>query len=143
MQPETYTTQPTTDLFLEEPVVYAGFWQRFGAYFIDALILIIPQLAISYMMPGLMGSLISMVFNWVYFAGMESGKSQATFGKKALGLKVTDENGQRITFGQATGRFFGKILSAIILFIGYLMMIWDAKKQTLHDKLVGTLVVER
>ena len=72
----------------------------------------------------------------------ESGPNQATLGKKALGLKVTSLTGDRISFGQATGRFFGKYVSAIILFIGYLMMIWDDRKQTLHDKMAGTLVVK-
>jgi uncharacterized RDD family membrane protein YckC len=59
-----------------------------------------------------------------------------------LGLKVTTTNGERISFGQATGRHFGKYISTIILFIGYLMMIWDDKKQTLHDKMANTLVVK-
>lgn len=71
----------------------------------------------------------------------ESGPNQATLGKKALGLKVTGLNGERISFGQATGRFFGQFLSAIILLIGYFMMLWDDKNQTLHDKLAETLVI--
>jgi uncharacterized RDD family membrane protein YckC len=51
-------------------------------------------------------------------------------------------NGHRISFANASGRFFGKYVSAIILLIGYLMMLWDDKKQTLHDKMAGTLVVK-
>jgi uncharacterized RDD family membrane protein YckC len=74
---------------------------------------------------------------------MESGKQQATVGKMALGLKVTDLNGQRISLGRATGRHFGKWVSTIILFFGYFMMLWDEKNQTLHDKMAGTLVVKK
>ena len=148
--------QPT-DLFLEEPVVYAGFWERVGAYIIDVIILGVIGLVIGlfigqsrtiytdssfYTVYFSTSNLISLVINWLYFAIQESSASQATIGKRALGLKVTSMNGGRISFGQASGRFFGKILSAIILLIGFLMMLWDDKKQTLHDKLAGTLVVK-
>jgi uncharacterized RDD family membrane protein YckC len=142
MQPQTYP-ENSSDLFLEEPLIYAGFWERFGAVFIDTLILLIPGFIIQYTMSESLGTVFSLVLNWLYYALLESGTTQATIGKKALGLKVTDMAGQRITFGQATGRYFGKILSAMILLIGFLMMIWDNKKQTLHDKLAGTLVVKK
>jgi uncharacterized RDD family membrane protein YckC len=142
MQPETYTTQPTTDLFLEEPAVYSGFWRRVFALIIDSVILLIPNYLLQYLTSEITGSILSIPMYWIYFAAQESGNSQATIGKKALGIKVTNEQGQKITFGQATGRYFGKILSGIILFIGYLMMLWDDKKQTLHDKLAGSYVVK-
>ena len=132
----------TTDLFFETPVAYAGFWERFGAALLDAFILVIPQFLITYFLPYGLSNVVSIVIGWLYFAAMESGEGQATIGKRALGMKVTGVNGERINFGQATGRHFGKFLSAIILFIGYLMMIWDDKKQTLHDKLAGTLVIK-
>lgn len=133
----------TTDLFLDEPVVYAGFWERFGAAIIDGIVLIIPQVLINLVMPGeVAGSLVGIVISWLYYALQESGASQATLGKRAVGIKVTTVSGERITFGQASGRYFGKIISSLILCIGYLMMLWDDKKQTLHDKLAGTLVVK-
>ena len=78
---------------------------------------------------------------WLYFALMESGPGQATLGKKALGLKVTNLEGQRIGFGAASGRFFGKIISGMILMIGYIMAAFTERKQALHDMLAGTLVV--
>ena len=134
--------EPAGDLFTEEPAVYAGFWERFGAAFIDGLILAIPNFLFTYYMDNFTGSLLSLAIGWLYFALQESGANQATIGKKALGLKVTTMDGGRISFGQATGRHFGKILSSLILLIGYLMMIWDSKKQTLHDKMAGTLVVK-
>lgn len=149
--------QPT-DLFLEEPVVYAGFWERFGAWFIDAIILSVIGVVIGlvlgrpritytdnsslYVLYFNTSNLFNLIIGWLYFALQESGPSQATVGKRALGLKVTSMNGGRISFGQATGRHFAQFLSAIIIFIGYLMVIWDAKKQALHDKLAGTLVVK-
>ena len=58
----------------------------------------------------------------------------------AVGIKVGNENGERISAGNAAGRFFGKILSGLILYIGYMMAGWDKKKQALHDKLAGTYV---
>jgi uncharacterized RDD family membrane protein YckC len=132
----------TTDLFLEQPVAYAGFWERFGAAFIDGIILMIPNFVLTLLMPDMGSTIVSLLLGWIYSAGMESSASQATLGKKALGIKVTSMEGHRISFGQATGRHFGKILSGIILLIGYLMMLWDDKKQTLHDKMAGTLVVK-
>lgn len=132
----------TTDLFLEEPVVHGTFWERFAAAIIDGLILIIPNYALQYAF-GTVGSVLSILLPWLYSAYMESGTNQATIGKKAMGLKVTTVDGHRLSFGQATARHFGKFISAIILLIGYFMMLWDEKKQTLHDKMAGALVVKR
>jgi uncharacterized RDD family membrane protein YckC len=132
--------QSTTDLFAEEPLVYGGFWERFAAAFIDGLIVGVANMILSFIFPFF--SLFGIITAWLYHALQESGNSQATIGKKALGLKVVNENGQQISFGQATGRHFGKYLSGIILFIGYLMMLWDEKKQTLHDKMANTYVVK-
>ncbi len=72
---------------------------------------------------------------------LESGGRQATVGKMAMRIKVTDLYGQRISFLNATGRYFGKIISGAILLIGYFMMLWDDKNQTLHDRMAGTLVI--
>jgi uncharacterized RDD family membrane protein YckC len=142
MSYQNYSSEPTTDLFVDEPLVYAGFWDRFGAAFIDGLILIVPNLIINYTIGSGAGDVLAIVMGWLYAALLESGPGQATLGKKALGLKVVGEDGQRISFGQATGRHFGKFISALILLIGYLMMLWDEKKQTLHDKMAGTYVVK-
>jgi uncharacterized RDD family membrane protein YckC len=73
---------------------------------------------------------------------LESSSMQATLGKMALGLKVTDLNGKQISFGKATGRYFAKIISAIILLIGFIMVAFTEKKQGLHDMIAGTLVVK-
>ena len=130
-------------IFPEKPVVYASFWNRFAAVFIDGLILLLPSLVINYLFRDypLAPLLPNIIIGWLYDALQESGPNMATIGKKAMRIKVTDLAGNRITFGQATGRHFGKILSTIILFFGYFMMLWDPKSQTLHDKIAGTVVI--
>lgn len=150
-------------------VAYAGFWLRFVAFIIDAIIIGIVGTIITlpFMVPfGLRGvlrgngplspedffpamatllrvSLIRTVINYLYFALMESSAWQGTLGKKALGLYVTDLTGRRISFGRATGRFFGKIISSLILLIGFIMAGFTEKKQALHDMMAGCLVLRK
>ena len=80
---------------------------------------------------------------WLYHAILESGPHQSTWGKRILGLKVTSMTGQRITFGHATGRYFSSIITTMTMGIGYLMVAFTDRKQTLHDMIVGTLVVKQ
>jgi uncharacterized RDD family membrane protein YckC len=132
-----------------EPTNYAGFWIRFGAAFIDGLITTVAGFTILFVTGGSFQnqspiySLIDLLIPWIYAAAMESSERQATLGKIAVGIKVTDMNGDRISFGKATGRHFAKFISAIILLIGYIMAAFDAKKQALHDKMAGTLVLNK
>jgi len=84
-----------------------------------------------------------LTIDWLYFAWQESSAAQATLGKRALDLKVVDERGERIAFGRATFRFVGKIISGLILGIGFLLAGVTARKQALHDLLAGTFVVFR
>lgn len=132
-----------------EPTDFAGFWIRFGAAFIDALITGLISVAILYGTGGSienqsgLNNLFNIILGWLYAAIMESSERQATLGKIAVGIKVTDMNGDRISFGKATGRHFAKIISAIILLIGYIMAAFDSKKQALHDKMAGTLVLNK
>jgi len=145
-------------------VAYGGFWRRLLAYFIDGILVYIvaagAAAVVGYLLGvhiGVLGPLrrgvrsgtgalrfllVSMI-SWLYWAGLESSQKQATIGKRALGLKVTDMQGEPISFGRATGRYFGKYLSALILGIGFLMIGWTAKKQALHDIMAGTLVVKK
>jgi uncharacterized RDD family membrane protein YckC len=79
--------------------------------------------------------------SWLYFALMESSPRQATLGKSLLSLRVTDKNGQRLSFGHATGRYFSKIITGLVpLGIGYILAGVTEKKQALHDFIAGTLV---
>jgi uncharacterized RDD family membrane protein YckC len=135
---------------------YGGFWLRFVAYFIDAIILNIASSAIG-MVFGFtatftnisqdvaVGSLatvfgLNFLVNWLYHAVLTSSQWQATVGKKAMSLVVTDKNGHRISFGRATARYFAQLISALILLIGYFMIGWTRRKEGLHDMIAGTLV---
>jgi len=134
------TTESTTTV--AKPFEYAGFWKRLAAMILDGLIIgavssIMIAITLGLVYPALV------VAGWLYFSLMESSAYQATLGKMALGIKVTDMQGKRLSFGRATGRYFGKILSGIILCIGYLMVAWTAKKQGLHDILAETLVINK
>lgn len=133
-------------------VEYAGFWIRFGAYFIDGIILYIVQLILGFTIGMLMEDVISGMYivnavsfavGWIYFAALESSENQGTIGKQAVGIKVVNEEGERISFVMATGRYFGKLLSILILFIGFIMAAFDSKKQALHDKIVSTYVIKK
>ena len=100
------------------------------------------------MIAGLMAGIFSaMLAVWIisllYFAIMESSKAQASVGKMAMGIKVTDLDGNRVSFGKAFLRSIGKVLSQMIMYIGYLMAAFTEKKQGLHDIIAGTLVLKK
>jgi uncharacterized RDD family membrane protein YckC len=123
---------------------YAGFWVRLIAFFIDGLILLIPFAFCA----GLAGSnniaatyILSWIVGFAYFVYLESSERQATFGKGAMGLIVTNIDGSQLTFQQASIRYIGKLASAIILYIGFIMIGFTDKKQGLHDMIAHTLVV--
>jgi uncharacterized RDD family membrane protein YckC len=143
-----------------EHLVYAGFWLRFAAIFVDALILLPLSLIsvgftyaddvatdnnvkLAIAVVSLVYSLFLIVAQWLYFALQESSAAQATLGKRLLGLQVTDRVGGRIGFGRATGRYFGKLISALALYIGFMMAGWTQRKQALHDMMADTLVVRK
>lgn len=85
-------------------------------------------------------AIFGLIFNWVYFAGFESSHLRSTPGKWMLGIYVTDMDNKRITFSQATGRHFGKIISGLMLCIGYMMAGFTEHKQALHDMMAGCYV---
>lgn len=119
--------------------IHAGFWRRCAAYMIDSLVLFIPSMVLSFI--PILGLLLNLVGRWLYFALMESSASQATLGKRAMGLIVTDGKGQQITFGQASGRYFAAAISTIAAYVGYMLAGWTARKQALHDLIADTCVV--
>ena len=134
-------------------VAYGGFWIRLVAYIIDAILLTLVVgglgaiLGFNLMETDLerqepLFNLVSVVIGWLYFALMESSERGATVGKMALGLRVVTSNGQRLSFMNATGRYFAKIISAIILGIGFLMIAFTDKKRGLHDMIASTLVIK-
>lgn len=131
--------------------MYAGFWKRLTAWILDyiVIILIIGLLAfvVSVAGSGRQAALLILfaagLAPWLYFAAMESSSMQATLGKAALGIQVTDLKGERVGFGRATGRYFGKIPSGLILSIGFAMAGFTDRRQALHDKIASTLVVRK
>jgi uncharacterized RDD family membrane protein YckC len=141
----------------ERHVVYAGFWLRFCAVILDGMILNVLNGAIKLVFKLILSGgglkvsteveiflgVLSLVVEWLYAALQESSAAQATLGKRALGIVVTNLQGERITFGRATGRHFAKYVSAIILMIGYIMAAFTEKKQALHDIMAGCLVVRK
>lgn len=87
-------------------------------------------------------TIVSIIISWLYYALMESSRKQATVGKLILNIRVTTLSGERISFGRATGRYFAKILSSLILGLGYLVMLFSERKQTLHDMLSGCIIID-
>jgi uncharacterized RDD family membrane protein YckC len=137
--------------------VHPGFWLRFAAHFIDWILANIIGFSAGFVLGfamgvagetdekvlNFMGSIVGVVGVWLYYALFESSSKQATPGKLACGFVVTDMNGNRISFGRATGRYFGKIISALILFIGFIMCAFTERKQCLHDMLAGCLMYKK
>jgi uncharacterized RDD family membrane protein YckC len=128
---------------------YGGFWVRVLAYIIDVILTgaaftLVASLAFGVLARGAISdgrNLLSLVVNWLYFAGFQSSEWQATPGKRLLGLVVTDLAGNQLSFSQASIRFFSKILSALILLIGFIMVGFTECKQGLHDLIARTLVI--
>jgi uncharacterized RDD family membrane protein YckC len=154
--------------------VYAGFWLRFFAYLVDRVILgfltaivVVPLFFLfggalyldrfmrhdfDFRNGGMFGlftliaivSGVALLGQWLYFAYFESGEKQASWGKQALNIYVTDLQGNRISFAAASVRYFAKIISGLIPFgIGYIMAGFTERKQALHDMIASTLVLRR
>ena len=146
-RPRTLRELPTA---AEYPNLHAGFWRRVAAYLLDMLIFAVPLVILEMLLfhvnlharHGKL-DLLNGVLVWLYFAAFESSSWQGTPGKHVLGLIVVDGKGLRIGIVRALLRYLGKYLSWIILCIGFMMAGWTARKQALHDLLVGTCVVQR
>ena len=148
------------------PVVvspYAGFWIRVLAHLIDGIIVGLPiiPLVLVFLVPSIIKTVQSgaedqppaWVFTtvpmiwfaglcvmWLYDALLTSSSWQGTIGKRILHLKVTDLEGNRISFGRATGRFFARCLSQLVCSLLYVIVAFTERKQGLHDMVAGTLV---
>ena len=146
---------------LSQPT-YASFKRRLGAYSIDRLILLALATLFSKCIRSLLladfhqlspderkAALLQVLFltlgfiitvGWLYSAVMESSSRQGTVGKMAVGIKVTDLEGNRISFGRATARHFAKVISTMTLMIGFLMIGFTEYHQGLHDFIASTVV---
>ena len=123
-------------------VEFAGFWIRVVAWLVDYLIGGIV-VAVARVGLGPIGLLLLLPFQLLYGPIMESSAWQGTVGKRLCGLAVTDRHDERITFGRAVVRLLAKVLSLIVLGIGFLMIAFHPRKRGLHDIIAGTLVVHR
>ena len=156
---------------LGHEVVYAGFWKRVAAYMIDSLLVTVVYYTINTVLAllGLFafgafsgdpsqwmsgGDRVFVIYTIVsytlfgaisiaYYAGFESSAMQATLGKLAVGIKVVDDQGRRLSRGRAIGRWFSAMLSYLTLYVGYLMIAFTDRKRGLHDMVAKTQVVDR
>lgn len=161
--PQQHTAVTVQPVVPASARTYAGFWIRFGAVFIDAIVVGIcmapvsmlsgaffsvmpsqhPEVAIPAVLSVMgLSVTISLVVGWLYEALMTSSSKQATLGKMVFGLVVTDTQGARLSFLHATGRHFAKFLSGMTLFIGYIMAGFTERKQALHDFIASTYVLK-
>lgn len=139
-------------------VDFAGFWKRLAATVVDIAVLLVVGFALVIIVPILIAPvaglpddvyiLISIVVfwllvPWLYWSLTESSSKQATPGKTAMGIIVTDIEGTRISFGRATNRYWAKVLSGVILFSGFIMIAFTTRKQGLHDVIAKCLVVAK
>lgn len=165
-----YAAAPAVAYAAAPTAPYGGFWIRLLAHLIDHVILGAVAAPLFFIVvfpamirvinegernqepsPELIGAIVGSVFvyvvlavvgQWLYEALLTSSSWQGTVGKRVLQLKVTDELGNRIGFGRATGRFFAKILSSMFFWIGFIMIGFTDRKRGLHDMLAGTLVMK-
>lgn len=139
---------------------YAGFWRRLAAHIIDNIIIYIAMYIVAqFMLPEVIdktspeeiakANALAERFSILFFAVsasyeilMTSSEKQATIGKMAVGIKIIDEQGNKITLINAVFRYFGKMLSALLLGIGYIMIAFHPQKRGLHDIIANTYVVK-
>lgn len=136
---------------------YAGFWIRLLASLLDGVILLVAAICIMVLTGVPMEHMMDFInvelegYTWqqsmyvflslLYVILLPASTLQGTLGKAALGLKITDVNGERISVWRSLGRALSEILSTIILFIGYIMIAFHRQKRGLHDIIAGTYVI--
>lgn len=147
--------EPGKKDIISEETQFGGFWRRFAAVIIDFFAMVIPILLVSTLLRAsiffvtdinlsllnFIESIVTIFMWWLYYSFFHSSSWQATLGKRALGLKVVDLDGNRLSFVRASGRFFAKYLSALTFCIGYMMAGWTRRKRCLHDMIAKTYVI--
>jgi uncharacterized RDD family membrane protein YckC len=118
---------------------YGGFGVRLGAAVVDSIVVGVPVYLLQRSL-GLYALLVGFPLGF-YGPVMESSRAQATVGKIALGLVVTDTSYRRISFWRALGRHLAKFVSALVLYLGYVMVVFTPQKRALHDYIAGTVVL--
>jgi uncharacterized RDD family membrane protein YckC len=120
----------------------AGFFIRFGAWLIDVVLVGVVGLVIDLIIGQTAGGAVGLLLGIAYYGYLEGSNSGQTVGKRVVGIRVIDFNtGGPIGFGRAVIRYFGRIVSVIVCFLGYLWMLWDKERQCWHDKFANDVVV--
>jgi uncharacterized RDD family membrane protein YckC len=120
----------------------ASFLQRLGAALIDAILVGVVVTLLEAVLGRGLGGLFGIALGIGYYGYLEGSASGQTIGKRALGIRVYDfRAGGAIGTSRGILRYFARILSTIPLLLGYFWMLWDAEKQTWHDKIAGSVVV--
>lgn len=117
--------------------IYAGFWIRFLASFVDAIIILIPSIILS----GPFQIVGSLIWGLLYYPVFESSFAMATPGKVVCGLKLLTEDGKKLSLKTALIRYFFRYVSCLFLCLGFFLNLFTKKRQTLHDMVSGTIVV--
>jgi len=120
-------------------MVYSGFWRRFMATIIDALIMLIPAALLGTLVPYVGGLVLGLLYKPVF----EASPLKGTPGKAMMRMVVLSEAGERLTLKQSYIRYLCSILSGFVLGIGYLMNLFTAKRQTLHDMIAESVVINQ
>jgi uncharacterized RDD family membrane protein YckC len=119
----------------------AGFWRRFVAALIDGILLGIVNGILRALLGMGAGTGLGVVVSFTYFTYFH-GRTGQTPGNAALSIRVVDiETGEVIGYGRAFGRALMAIVSTVVLLLGFLWMLWDSRKQTWHDKVVGSIPI--
>lgn len=143
LEQSSYRVQP----FDLRPMEHAGLFKRFLAGVIDLAVLWTISYGIGLLFgfligPSIWGSIIATFVGVGYICGFQSSSWQATFGMKLLKIRLTDYQGERVSFLRAVGRYLSTTVSVIPLFVGYIMIGFTMNKQALHDLLTKTYVLE-
>ncbi len=158
-------TEENTEEYIELP--YAGFLNRFVAFVLDYLLISITMgVVLTFFLPAefmaqgpeafeynedYVRDLTEAAGPWqyvfflvwgIYNTLMHASKWQATLGKRAMGIIVTDLEGERLSLGKALLRFLWKLLSTFTLFIGYIFALFTSRRQALHDMIAGSIVLK-
>jgi uncharacterized RDD family membrane protein YckC len=132
---------------------YGGFWVRFVAVCIDAIVISAGSVVLSVLLSFALGAAggiwtgVASLFQLVYYilgivyVTYFLGAYGATLGKMVFGLRVVKPNGDKITYGRAFGRYWASALSGLILSIGYIIAAFDDEKRSLHDRICETRVI--
>ena len=119
----------------------ATFGQRLGARLIDGVILTVGTVIIQLMLPPALDTVIGLIIGATYYTVFWS-RGQSP-GMRAIGIRMIRQgSGDSLSVGWAFVRYVGSIISALFFLLGFLWMLWDEDRQTWHDKMVSTAVVQ-